>query len=143
MLFVAPVTAEERSSSVFGEGFDITIDNAKVLFWPQNTGLKKDGGPYFITIEIAGSEEELNDPATCRAITQGIPLEIETPYPIGLTVRKGKTEIYRVSIFSDACFSGWKRSCVYSINSDGIQPRKTKQTEQGAAAQRESVGKAD
>ncbi|HRQ90637.1 MAG TPA: hypothetical protein PLA50_17725, partial [Bacteroidia bacterium] len=80
--------------------------------------------PYFITIEIADSEEELNDATKCRTITQGIPLVIETPYPIGLTVREGKTEIYRVSILSDACFSSWKRSYVYSINSNGILAHK-------------------
>jgi len=133
IILLAQSAAEERSPSVDEEGFVIMIDNDSVLFWPQNGGLSADGGPYFITIDIAQTVDQLENTAKATSITQAIPIKLETPYPIGLRLKKGTTEIFRVTISSDACFSGWKRSKLYSINSDGVLALTNPQIEQNKA----------
>ncbi len=108
---------------------EIMIESDSVLIFPLNQGLTNEKAPYFISIEVAETEDDLNDPAKSVGITQGIPLDIATPYPIGLRLKEGKTQYYKVTVFSDACFVDWRRAQVYSINSQGILALKPKPTE--------------
>ncbi len=128
ILSLISVTADDRSLTAVGVCHSIMIESDSVLFFPLNR-FSNEKPPYFITIEVAETENDLSDPKKCIAITQGIPLEVETPYPIGLRLKEGKTQYYKVTVFSDADFVDWRRSQVYSINSDGILAIKPKPTE--------------
>lgn len=108
---------------------EILIASDSVLIFPLNRGLTNEKAPYFISIEVAETEDDLNDPAKVVGITQGIPLDTDAPYPIGLRHKERKIQYYKVSVFSDACFVEWRRSQVYSVNSDGILVIKPKPTE--------------
>ena len=124
------LNASERSALAEGICHEIMIDGNSALFFPLNAGLSNEKAPYFITIEAAETEEDINDPKKGIAITQGIPLDVDTPYPIGLRLQEGKAQFYKVTVFSDACFVNWKRSQIYSINSEGILAIEPKRTEQ-------------
>lgn len=108
---------------------EVIVESGSVLIFPLNDGLTSEKAPYFILIEVAESENDLDDPAKRLGITQGIPLDIDAPFPIGLRLIEGKTQYFKVTVFSDACFVDWKRSQVYSINAQGILPLKPKPTE--------------
>jgi len=135
VLGLVSVFADERSAMVTGVCHQIMMEPGAVLFFPLNTGLSKEKAPYFISIEVAETEDDLKDPTKCILITQGIPLDVDSPYPIGLRLKEGKTQYYKVTAFTDACFTTWRRSQVYSINSQGILALPSEQTEQTAAGQ--------
>lgn len=115
------VFAEKPDLFWYGKDFDITKDNKNFQIWPSNKDLKgkKDGGPYFIMIELASSEDR-NFKNPIVSITQGIPIDIDTPYPLSIQPDLTKAAFLRVTIFSDACFSGWKRKKGFSISEKGI-----------------------
>jgi hypothetical protein len=129
ILSLISVTADDRSLTAVGVCHSIMIESDSALFFPLNGGLSNEKPPYFITIEVAETENDLSDPKKCFSITQGIPLDVEAPYPIGLKLKEGKTQYYKVTVFSDADFVDWRRSQVYSINSEGILAIKPKPTE--------------
>lgn len=128
-LSVVSVFAEDRSPLAEGVCHEVMLYSDSVFFFPINAGLSNEKDPYFISIEVADTESDLCDPKKCISITQAIPLDVDTLYPIGLRLKEGKTQYYKVTVFSDACFVNWRRSQVYSINSDGILALKPKPTE--------------
>ncbi len=129
VLSLVSAFADERSPMATGICHEIMIESDSVLFFPLNTGLSNEKAPYFIMIDVAESQDDLSDPNKCVSITQGIPLDVEMPYPIGLRLTDGKTQYYKVTVFSDASFVDWRRSQVYSVNSQGILALKPKPTE--------------
>lgn len=136
ILGLGSVRADDRMPRAEGVCHEIMIESDSVLIVPLNRGLKDERAPYFISIEVADSEDDLSDPNKYISITQGIPLDVETPYPIGLRLTDGKTQYYKVTVFSDACFVDWRRSQVYSVNSQGILALKPKPTDHVAGLKR-------
>jgi hypothetical protein len=90
LFFCLALPAQERLPYTEGFGFYIMIDNDVISFSPDNSDLrsKPNEGPYFIQIDFADTIEGLLDESKVNSIIQGIPLSIETPYPIVLNMAK-------------------------------------------------------
>ena len=131
------ILAKPAQKSFQADGFQIMLlhDNEVSVEPVPNDMEDLSGGPYFIRIEIAKSEQALEDPAKCTKITQGIAPNIKDHMPIELSIPVERPRVIRVTVLSDACFSGWKKTRVFRVSAKGIIEMKTNNAEQPNPAQ--------